>query len=98
MDLEKYLERLDFEHGIIIKNESTDNYILFNVNHRVNIGFGMTIWFSGITNQEEFRINIPALNIKAEQVSGFADKVREITDIIFKLNKYLEEYKKNRLS
>jgi len=96
MEFEKYLERLNFEYGLIIENESTANYILFNVNQRVDMGFGMVIYFNGITDQEEFRLNITALNIKAEQIRGFVDRVKEITNIVLKLNQYLEEYKKNR--
>ncbi|MNV20725.1 hypothetical protein D3C71_1116420 [compost metagenome] len=86
--MNKVIDMFKEAYGIEIVDKCNENLILFQVEPLINqsFRFGITIYFSGITGQEQFKANIPALDLGSKDLSGFSNEVIKVYSIIATLN------------
>lgn len=92
MNTEKTLIDVEKLFGIKIRNAGDKDIILFDVPFEQPFRFGIRVLFSGITNQEQFIVNVPALNVK--DVKEFASQVNIVSSLVSILNKMINDIRK----
>ncbi|MNB72117.1 hypothetical protein D3C81_645660 [compost metagenome] len=86
--MNKVIDLFKEAYGIEVIDKCSDDLILFQVEPMINqpFRFGITIYFSGITGQEEFKANIPALDLGGKDLSSFSHEIIKVYSIVATLN------------
>lgn len=91
--MNQYLKLISELYGVNITNRSKHGFLLFDCGGKQLFDFGLRICFKGIKNKEEFRLNVPVVNVEADKIIDFHRSIMRATYVTSVLNKYLEKYK-----